>query len=79
MITRIVEEVTVEDLANSIVEVKMIIKRKRMMLAIAIRTKGKIISILSMIKIIEIREEEEEGKDLVDVVFVQSILIAKKK
>ena len=42
MITRIVEEVMVEDLVDSIMEVEMMIKRTRMRLAIVVRTRGKI-------------------------------------
>ena len=64
MITRIVEEVVVEDLADSLMEAEMMIKRIRMRLEVVAWTKGEITQIIFVIKIIEIREEEEEGKEL---------------
>ena len=59
MITRIVEEVMVEDLANGLMEAEMMIKRTRMRLEVVARTRGEITQIISIIRIIEIREEEE--------------------
>ncbi len=53
-----------EDLVDDFMVVTMMIKRIRMRLEVAIKTRGEIISIISMIKTIEIREEEVEEKDL---------------
>ena len=79
MITRIVEEVAVEDLTNGLMEAKMMIKRKRMRLEVVAKTKGEITPIGSIIKIIEIREEEEEGKELEEEASMENISIAMKK
>ena len=54
----------VEDLVDDLMEVEMMIKRTRMRLEVAVRTRGETIPIFSMIRIIEIKEEEEEGKEL---------------
>ena len=64
MITRIVEEVAVEDLEDNLMEAEMMTKITRMRLEVVARTRGEITQIISMIKIIGIREEEEEGKEL---------------
>ena len=66
MITRTVEEVVVEDLADGLMEAEMMIKRTRMRLEVVARTRGEITQIVSMIRIMEIKEEEEEeeGKEL---------------
>ena len=79
MITRTVEEVVVEDLEDDLMEAKMMIRRKRMRLAIVVRTRGEITQIMSMITTIEIREEEEEGKELEEEAFVEVVSIAMKK
>ena len=64
MITRTVEEVTVEDLADGLMEVEMMIKRTRMRMEVAVRTRGEINQIIPMIKTIEIKDDEEEGKEM---------------
>ena len=79
MITRTMEEVAVEDLENGLIETKMMIRRIRMRLEVAARTRGKITQIISMIKIIEIKEEEEEGKDLEEEASVEIFFAAMKK
>ena len=48
MITKIVEEVTMEDLADDLMEVVMMIRRTRVRLEVAVRTRGEIIPIISM-------------------------------
>ena len=58
-ITRIVEGVMMEDWVCGLMEAKMMMRRIRMRLEVAFKTRGEIIPIISMIKIIEIREEEE--------------------
>ena len=63
MITRIVEEVAVEDLEDDLMEAEMMTRRTRMRLEVVARTRGEITQIVSMIKVIEIREEEEKGKE----------------
>ena len=62
MITRKVEEVTVGDLEDDLMEAEMMTKRTRMRLEVVATTRGEITQIISMIRIIEIKEEEEEGK-----------------
>ena len=79
MTIRIVEEVEVEDLADDLMEVVMMIKRIRMRLEVVIKTKEEIIPIVSMIRTIEIREEEAEDKDLEEEAFVGNVFTAKKK
>ena len=79
MITRIVEEVAVEDLENDLMEAEMMTRRTRMRLEVVARTKGEITQIISMIRIIEIKEEEEEGKELEEEAFVEIVSIAMKK
>ena len=68
-----------EDLVDGLMEAEMMIKRKRMKLEVAVRTRGEIILIISMIKMIELREEEEEGKDLKEGDYVKNVFIVKKK
>ena len=53
-----------EDLANGLMGVKIMIKRTRMRLEVVARTRGEITQIVSITRTIEIREEEEEGKEL---------------
>ena len=53
-----------EDMVDSLMETKMMIRRIRMMPVIEIRTKEEIIPIISMIRTTKIREEEVEEKDL---------------
>ena len=79
MITRIVEEVAVEDLAYGLMEARMMIRRTRMRLEVVAKTKGEITQIISMIKIIEIREEEEEGKELKEDASVENVSTTMKK
>ena len=72
-----------EDLVDDLMEVVMMIKRTRMRLVVAIRTKGETIPIISMTKTMEIREEEEdeeeECKDLEEEVFVEKNFTTEKK
>lgn len=51
-------------MVDNLMEVKIMIKRTRMRLEVAVRTRGEIIPLISMSNKIEIREEEEEDKDL---------------
>lgn len=53
-----------QDLADGLMEDKMMIIRTRMRLGVLAQTKEEEIPIISMIKTIDIIEEEEEGKDL---------------
>ena len=61
MITRTVEEVTVEDLEDYLMEAEMMNKRIRMRLEVVIK-REETIQIIPMIRTIETREEEEEEK-----------------
>ena len=73
MITRTVEEVEVEDLVDSLMEVKMMIRKTRMKLVVvAVRTREEIIPITTI-------EEEEEGKDLEEEASVENVSIVEKK
>ena len=64
---------------DDLMVVIMMIKRIRMRIQVAIRTRGEIISIISMIITIEIREEETEDKDLQDEASVVNVFTMKKK
>ena len=79
MITRIREEVVVEDLADSLMEAIMMIRRRRMRLVVAVRTNGEINQIISLIRTTEIREEEVEDKDLEEEATVGNIFTMEKK
>ena len=79
MRTRIVEEVTVEDLEDDLMEAEMMTRRTRMRLEVVARTRGEITQIVSMIKIIEIREEEEEGKEMEEEASVEIVSTAMKR
>ena len=68
-----------EDLADDLMEVIMMIKRKRMGLEVVIKTKGETIPIISMIRTIEIREEEVEDKDLKEEAFMGNVFTVEKK
>ena len=68
-----------EDLANDLMEAKMMIRRTRMRLEVVARAKGEITQIVSMIKTIEIREEEEEGKELGEEASMENVFNAMKK
>ena len=68
-----------EDLADNLMDVKMMIRRTRMRLEVVARTRGEITQIISMIKTIEIREEEEEGKELEEEASVEIISTTMKK
>ena len=78
MITRTMVEV-MEDLADGLMEAKMMIRRTRMRLEVAIKTKKETIQVIPMIKTIEIREKEEEGKALEEEAFMENVSIAMKK
>ena len=67
------------DLADGLMEAKMMIRRTRMRLEVVDRTKGEITQIFSMIIIIEIKEEEEEGKELKEEASMKIVSIATKK
>ena len=79
MITRTMTKVMVDNLADDLMEAEMMIRKTRMRLEVAIRTRGETIKIISMIKIIKIREEEEEGKELEEEASVENISIVMKK
>ena len=79
MITRTMVEVMVDNLEDVLIEVEMMIRRTRMRLEVALRTKGEIIQIIPMIRTIEIREEEEEGKELGEEASVENFSTATKK
>ena len=68
----------VEDLADDLMEVVMI-RRKRIRLEVATRTKGEIVPIISMIRKIEIREEEAEEKDLEEEAFVEKNSLQRRR
>ena len=68
-----------EDLVYGLLEAKLMIKRLRMRLVVAIRTKGETIPIISIIKTIKIREEEGKDKDLEEEASVENFFTAKKK
>ena len=68
-----------EDLADSLMEAEMMIKRKRMRLEVVARTRGEITRIISMIRIIEIKEEEEEGKELEEEASMKIVSTTMKK
>ena len=67
-----------EDLADDLMEVVMMIRRTRMRLEVEVRTEGETIPIISMIRIIEIREEEAEDKDLEEEAFMGNVFTAEK-
>ena len=75
MITRIVEEVMVESLEDGLMEAKMMIKRQRMRLVVAVKTRGEIIPII----IKEIKEEEEEVKEIEEEVSMVNVSTTMKK
>ena len=79
MITRTVEEVTVEDLADGLMEAEMMTKRTRNRLEVVAKTRGEITWIIFVIRIIEIREEEEEGKELEEEASVEIVSTTMKK
>ena len=68
-----------EVLVDGIMEVEMVIRRRRMRLEVALKTRGEIIPIISMIRTIEIREEEVKDKDLEEEAFVGNVFTLKKK
>ena len=69
----------VEGLVDDHMEDIMMIRRSRMRIEVAAKTRGEIIPIVSMIKIIEIREEEVEGKDLEEEASVGNVFTMEKK
>ena len=68
-----------EDLEDDLIEAKMMIRRTRMRLEVAIRTRGEKIQIIFMMRTIEIREEEEEGKELEEEASMENVSIATRK
>ena len=73
------EEVTVEDLVDGLMEAEMMIWKTRMRLEVVTKTRGEINQIISIIKTIKIREEEEEGKELEEKASMEIIFIVTKK
>ena len=73
------EEVTVKDLADGLMEAEMMMRRTRIRLEIVARTRGEITQIFSIIKTIEIKEEHEEGKELEEEAYVEIIFTTMKK
>ncbi len=69
----------VKDLVDDLIEAVMMIRRTRMRLELATRTKGEKISIVSMIRTIEIREEEVEEKDLEEEASMENAFTIEKK
>ena len=72
------EEVVLEDLADDLMEVEMMIRRTRMRIEVVAKTRGEITQIVSIIRTIEIREEEEEGKELEEETSIENVSIAMK-
>ena len=68
-----------EDLADDLMEVIMMIKRIRMRLEVVVRTRGEAIPIISMIRIGDIREEEADDKDIEKEAFEGSVFTMEKK
>ena len=68
-----------EDLANGLMEVEMMIRRTRMRLEVVARTRGEITQIVSVIRTIEIIEEEEECKEREEEASMEIISTAMKK
>ena len=68
-----------EDLVDDLMEVIMMIKRKRMILRVVSKTIWEEIPIISMIRMIEIREEEVEDKDVEEEASVGNVFIIEKK
>ena len=79
MITKKLEEVMVEDLADGLMEAEIMIRRRRMRLGVVARTRGKITQIIFMIITTEIKEEEEEGKELEEESFMENVSPIMKK
>ena len=69
----------VEDLVDGLLEAKMMIKRTRMRLEVAVRTREEKIWIISMIRIVEISEEEAVDKDLEEKDSVGNVFTMEKK
>ena len=68
-----------DDLVDSLVEAKMMIRRTRMRLEVVVKTRGETIQIILMIRRIEIREEEEEDKELEEEASVEIVSTTMKK
>ena len=68
-----------EDLVDSLMEAKMMIKRTRMRLEVVVRTRGEINQIIFVITIIEIKEKEEEGKELEEEASMEIVFTTMKK
>ena len=68
-----------DNLADGLMEAKMMIRRTRIRLEAPIRTREEITKIVFVIKIIEIREEEEEVKELEEEAFMEIISTIMKK
>ena len=57
----------------------MMIRRKRIRIEVAFRTRGETIRIISMIRIIEIKEEEAKDKDLEEEASSGNVFTMEKK
>ena len=68
-----------KDLADDLMESITMIRRTRMRLGVAIRTRGEKNPIISMIRTIQIREEEVEDKDMEEESSVGNFFIREKK
>lgn len=68
-----------EDLANDLIEVVMMIRRTKMRLEVVVKTKGEIIPIITMIKTIEIKEEKAKDKDLDEEASMGNVFTTEKK
>ena len=68
-----------ENLADDLMEVKIMIRGTRMRLEVVTRMRVEITQIISIIKTIEIRDEEEEGKELEEEAFMEIVSTATKK
>ena len=68
-----------EDMAEGLMEAKMIIRRTRIRQAVVFRTRGEEIPFIFVIRTKEIREEEEEGRKMEEQVFVENGFTIEKK
>ena len=68
-----------DNLVDGLMQAEMMIRRIRMRLEVAVKTRGEKIQIIPIIKTIEIREEEEKGKELGEEASVEKISTAMKK
>ena len=68
-----------ENLVDGLMEVEMMIRRKRMRLEVVARTRGEVAQIISMIRIIEIKEEEEEGNEMEEEASMENVSTANEE